>query len=144
MGQRGVDPTLSWCPVNSFYDHTTTTRWMRYFTIQGLAKTRSWGGELKIIVTLYGPPAWMTKQQFIRGRDLDPAYKLECAKYMISWARYLRDVERLPVKYISLHNEGEDWMRWPLDGSTADAPRHDYNLYWPPEQVVDFLRVTSP
>jgi len=123
------------------YDHATTTRWMRYFATQGLARTRSWGGDLKVIVTLYGPPAWMTQQRFVRGRDLDPACKLECARYMISWAKYLRDVEGLPVKYISFHNEGEDWMRWPLDGSTADALRHDYNMHWPPEQVVDFLRL---
>jgi O-glycosyl hydrolase len=122
------------------YDHATTTEWMRYFVKQGLARTRADGRDLQIIVTLYGPPAWMTKQKFVRGRDLDPEYKFECAKYMISWAKYLREVEGFPVKYISLHNEGEDWKRWPLDGSTADSPRHDYNMYWPPEQVVDFIK----
>jgi hypothetical protein len=121
------------------YDHETTTQWMRYFVKQGLAKTRARGMDLEIITTLYGPPAWTTKQKFIRGRDLDPAYKFEVAKYLIAWAKYLRETEGLPVKHIGLHNEGEDWMRWPLDGSTADAPRHDYNMYWPPEQVVDFL-----
>lgn len=125
------------------YDHETTTRWMRYFVGEGLTRTRARGDHLSIITTLYGPPAWMTRQRFVRGRDLDPHYKYELARYMISWARFLRQ-QGLPVRYISLHNEGEDWMRWPADGSTADSPHHDYNLYWPPEQVVDFLRMMRP
>lgn len=121
------------------YDHETTTQWMRYFMREGVARTRARGGDIETVVTLYGPPAWMTAQRFVRGRDLDPAFRTECAKYMISWAKYLREVEGITVKYISLHNEGEDWQRWPLDGSTDDSPRHDYNLYWTPEQVADFV-----
>ena len=124
----------------SAYDHARTTPWMRTFVREGLARTRTRGDDLTIITTLYGPPGWMTRQRFVRGRDLDPALKYECAKYMISWVEYLHSEEGLPVRYISFHNEGEDWLRWPLDGSTAGTPNHDYNLYWPPEQVVDFLR----
>jgi hypothetical protein len=123
------------------YDHATTTKWMRYFAKEGLARTRARGADLEILVTLYSPPAWMTKQRFLRGRDLDPACKLECAKYMISWVKYLTQVEGLPVRYVSLHNEGEDWMRWPLDGSLPGSLNHDYNMYWPPEQVVEFLKL---
>jgi O-glycosyl hydrolase len=126
----------------SNYDHITTTKWMRYFAKEGLKRVRERGDDLKIIITLYGPPGWMTKQKFIRGRDLDPAFKVECAKYMISWAKYLREEEGLPVKYISLHNEGEDYHRWPKEG---DSPNweygHDYNLYWPPSQVVEFIKL---
>jgi hypothetical protein len=33
------------------YDHQTTTRWIRYFAKQGLAKTRQRGGDLTIITT---------------------------------------------------------------------------------------------
>jgi len=121
------------------YDHETTTRWMRYFMREGIARTRARGQDIETLVTLYGPPAWMTVQRFIRGRDLDPAFKTECAKYMIAWTKHLRDVEGFNVKHISLHNEGEDWQRWPLDGSTDDRTSHDYNLYWPPEQVADFV-----
>jgi hypothetical protein len=121
------------------YDHKRTTRWMRYFVAEGLRRTRARGDDLEIIVTLYGPPGWMTLQRFLRGRDLDPALRHECAKYLISWAKYLREVEGMPVKHISLHNEGEDWERWPLDGSTAGGANHDYNMYWPPEQVTDFI-----
>ena len=134
-----LDPFHKASP-ESGYDHLTATKWMRYFIKQGLSKSRARGGDLKIITTLYGPPGWMTKQKFVRGRDLDPDYKYQCAEYIISWVQYLRDSEKLPVKYISLYNEGEDWMRWPLDGSTAGEEGHDYNLYWPPEQVVDFLK----
>ena len=125
----------------SRFDHTTTTKWMRYFVKEGLKKTRARGSDLQIVTTMYGPPPWATKQKFMRGRDLDPAEKYEVAEYMISWAKYLREVEGLPVKYISLHNEGEDFSRWPVDGKSAGHPNHDYNLYWPPWQVVDFLKL---
>lgn len=124
------------------YDHETTTRWMRLFAREGLKKTRARGADLAAVVTLYGPPAWMTLQQVLRGRDLDPRFRKACACYMISWAKYLRDVEGLPVKYISLHNEGEDWVRWPEDGGDdQDHLRHDYNLYWSPAMVRDFIRL---
>ena len=124
----------------SDYDHATTTEWLRYFAREGLAKTSSRGDELKIITTLYGPPGWITRQKVLRGRDLDLAHRIDCARYMISWARYLREAEGSPVNYISLHNEGEDYHRWTADGLTDWEKGHDYNLYWPPEQVVDFLR----
>jgi len=126
------------------YDHKTTTRWMRYFVREGLARTRAWGGDLEILTTLYGPPGWMTKQKFLRGRDLDPAFKDELGAYIAAWAGYLREEESFPVRYVGLHNEGEDWMRWPLDGSGPGEPRHDYNMYWPPEQVVDVLKRLPP
>ncbi len=54
----------------SRFDHVTTTRWLRYFARQGLERNRSRGADLDIITTLYGPPAWITKQKFIRGRDI--------------------------------------------------------------------------
>lgn len=123
------------------YDHQTTTKWMRHFVKNGLSLMQSQGLSFDVIVTLYGPPGWMTKQKFIRGRDLDPKYRIACAKYMVSWAKYLRDVEKIPVKYISLHNEGEDWIRWPVDGRSAGWDGHDYNMFWPPEQVVDFIKL---
>ncbi|MBN1582308.1 MAG: hypothetical protein JXA89_16500 [Anaerolineae bacterium] len=127
----------------SAYDHETSTKWMRYFVREGLARTRARGDNLKIVVTLYGPPAWTTMQRIVRGRDLDPERKYEAAKYLISWAKYLCEVESFPVKYVALHNEGEDWMRWPEDG-TEGGLNHDYNMYWPPEQVVDFIKFMRP
>jgi hypothetical protein len=127
------------------YDHATTTHWMRMFAREGLHRTRARGDDLQVFVTLYGPPPWMTKQRSVRGRDLDPEFADECAKYMISWAKFLRESEGLPVRYISLHNEGEDWERWPVDGrSGAGESHHDHNMFWPPEQVVDFIRRMQP
>lgn len=120
------------------YDHESTTRWMRTFAREGCQMTRERGDDLQIIATLYGPPAWMTKQRVVRGRDLDPAMKAECAKYIASWALYLRRAEGLPVRYCSLHNEGEDWMRW-NEAGTEGGRGDDYNMYWPPEQVAEFL-----
>ena len=128
----------------SRFDHETTTKWMRYFVREGLNRTRARGADLQIVTTMYGPPPWTTKQKFIRGRDLDPAEKEEVARYMISWVKYLRDVEKFPVKYVSLHNEGEGLNRWPADGATAGTPNHDYNMWWPSTQVVEFLRFMRP
>jgi len=126
----------------SKYNHTWTNKWMIYFAKEGLKRTMARGDNLEIIVTLYGPPGWMTRQKFIRGRDLDPIYKIECAKYIISWAKYLREVEGLPVRYISLHNEGEDFHRWPEDGSSPNWEHgHDYNMYWSPDMVVEFIKL---
>lgn len=127
------------------FDHETTTKWMRYFVREGLKRTRARGDDLTVVTTLYGPPVWATQQGFLRGRDLDPTRKRDLARYMIDWARFLREREGLPVKYISLHNEGEDWMRWPADGRSGNiGTGHDYNLFWPPEQVVDFLTFMRP
>ncbi len=123
------------------YDHASTTQWMRHFVREGLAKTRARGDDLQIIATLFGPPGWMTTQKFVRGRDIDPALKTEVAKYLLSWAKWLREHEEFPVKYVSLHNEGEDWYRWPLDGSDSGTPNHDHNLFFSPETVVEFINM---
>ncbi len=127
------------------FDHESTTRWMRRFVREGLKRTRTRGDDLTIITTLYGPPPWATKQKLMRGRDLDPDRKYDLARYMVDWVRYLREEEGFPVRYLSLHNEGEDWSRWPADGAGGNiGTGHDYNLFWPPEQVVDFIRVLRP
>jgi hypothetical protein len=124
------------------YDHERTTEWLRYFAREGLKKTRAAGRDLTIVTTLYGPPAYMTKQKVMRGRDLDPAHKRDLALYLVSWIKFLREKEGLPVKFISLHNEGEDWFRWTQAGLT-DHKGHDYNMFWPPEQVVEFIKLVS-
>jgi len=127
------------------FDHETTTRWMRYFVREGLKTTRARGGDLTVFTTLYGPPPWATKQKFLRGRDLDPERKYDLAHYIIDWVKYLREKEGFPVRFISLHNEGEDWMRWPADGRDGNIGHgHDYNMFWPPEQVVDFIKFMRP
>jgi hypothetical protein len=135
-----LDPWHQTAPGGPF-DHETTTRWMRLFAREGLKRTRARGADLQIVTTLYGPPAYMTKQKFIRGRDLDPARKGDLANYLAAWARFLRDKEGLPVRFISLHNEGEDFNRWPVDGKDAGAASHDYNLFWPPLQVVEMIKL---
>jgi len=124
------------------FDHQTTTVNMRYFNREGVKMTQEWGGSLRVLVTLYGPAPWMTRQKYLLGRDLDPDEKYEMAEYMVSWAKYLVEEERIPVKYISFHNEGDAYYRWPRDGSNPGEDHRDYNMYWPPEQVVEFLKVT--
>jgi len=122
------------------FDHEYTTGNMRYFVREGLELTRAQGRDLQIITTLYGPPGYTTQQKVHRGRDLDPAYSDAVADYMVDWVKFLKEVEKFPVKYLSLHNEGEDWRRWDQKGFT-DFEGHDYNLYWPPEQVVEFVKL---
>jgi hypothetical protein len=122
------------------FDHNYTTENMRFFVREGLKTTRARGGDFEIITTLYGPPGYTTKQKVHRGRDLDPEYKDAVAEYMVDWVKFLREEENLPVKWLSLHNEGEDWRRWDQKGFT-EFEGHDYNLFWPPEQVNEFLKL---
>ena len=126
---------------NSAFNHEWSTENMRYFVREGLKKSRANGRELQIITTLYGPPAWATKQKFLRGRDFDPTMKEALGTYMIDWVKFLREKEGFPVNYYSLNNEGEDWWRWPADGKDGNIGHgHDYNMYWPPELVVEFVK----
>lgn len=123
------------------YEPERTTANLREFVRMGLETTRARGEDLRIIATLYGPPPWATRQGLLRGRDLDPAMRQSLARYMKSWVGYLRE-EGFPVEFYSLHNEGEALRRWPADGLSGNiGGGHDYNLYWPPEQVVDFLKL---
>jgi hypothetical protein len=129
---------------NGKFDHETHTANQRYFVREGLKKTRERGNDLQIITTLYGPPPFMTIQKDAhRGRDLDPEYKPDLANYMIDWIKFLKEKEKFPVKYLSLHNEGEDWSRWNQKGYT-DYSGHDYNLYWSPEMVNEFVKMMPP
>lgn len=124
------------------FDHETTTRWMRYFNREGLKRMQSWGGRLTAIATLYGPAPWMTKQKWVLGRDIDPDEKYEIAEYMASWAKFLLEKEKINVRYFSFHNEGDAYYRWPRDGSNPGEDHRDYNMYWPSEQVADFLKLS--
>jgi hypothetical protein len=135
-----VDPQS---PIDlSRYDHRTSTESMRRFVKGGLERTRRRGDDLQIIATLYGPPGWMTRQRVHRGRDLDPARREDLARYMVAFVKYMREVEGLPVRYLSVHNEGESWRRWNDEGLTDEAG-HDYNLYWPREQIVDYVKLVA-
>jgi hypothetical protein len=107
---------------------------------EGLSLTRQRGDDLQIITTLYGPPGFMTRQKVDRGRDLDPEFKEELANYMVDWVKFLKEKEKFPVKYLSLHNEGEDWYRWNQEGFTTWTG-DDYNLFWSNEQVVEYINM---
>lgn len=128
------------------FDHKTTTNHMVDFAKRGLELTKADGRALSIITTMYGPPAYVTKQKIIRGRDLDITKKAALINYLVDWANYLRKQEGLPLKYVSLHNEGEDWKRWPQDGTLGETNTvgHDYNFFWSPEQVADIMKHLRP
>lgn len=128
--------------ANGQYKHTLTTSNMLDFVLKGQANYKNQGKSFDIITTLYGPPAYMTQQKVLRGRDLNPDYEDALSAYLVDWARFLVKEKKLPLKYISLHNEGDDWQRWPNDGGdNEDHFNHDYNMYWSPEQVVHFLNL---
>jgi len=122
------------------FDHRTTTENMRFFAREGWKTAKAAGRDLTIITTLYGPPAYMTRQKTWRGRDLDPGHKRSLALYLVDWVKFLREQEGLPVRFVSLHNEGEDWMRWNRAGQT-DYAGHDFNMFWPPELVAEMMGV---
>lgn len=154
FGEDGLKPNIVKMFLDPFhqkapdtpFDHESTTEWMRYFVHQGIAKNEERGGQdIEIITTLYGPPAWATQQKVLRGRDLDPAQYENLAIYMINWLKYLIEKEKLPVKYLSLHNEGDSPNRWPLDGSHGNiGTGKDYNAFWRPTQVTHFLEFMPP
>lgn len=123
------------------FDHETTTHSMRYFAKKGYRLTQNNGDSLSVITTLYAPPAYITQQKILRGRDLDPTKSEDLCRYLISWARFLKEKEGLPVRYISIHNEGESWLRWPQDGRWGDSLEdgHDYNFFWDPEQMAEIM-----
>ena len=125
------------------FDHERTTKNMRFFVSEGLKATHSRGEDLEIITTLYGPPAWATQQKHIGGRDLDQSQINNLGLYMVDWVRWL--IERdYPIKYLSIHNEGEDFYRWDFENGGQRMERFDFNMYWPPEQVNQFLKALPP
>jgi len=129
------------------FDHETTTKWMRYFMREGYKRIKARNDSFSLVATLYGPPPWGTVQKIVRGRDLDQNEKYDVARYMISFVKFMREKEGLPINYISLHNEGgiEEMGRWPADGTDGEAYLgHDYNCIWPVEQVVDFISFMGP
>lgn len=135
-----LDPFHQPSPEGPF-DHEKTTAQMRLFVQNGLEITQARNDELEIITTLYGPPAWATKQKFVGGRDLDITQTNKLAHYMCDWVKYLDDND-FPVKFLSLHNEGEDFYRWDFAEGTQRFERFDFNMYWPPDQVNDFIKLT--
>lgn len=150
FGRDGLQPGLIKMFLDPFhqtepngrYNHTHTCSNMLEFVLGGQAIYEKQGNSFDIITTLYGPPAYMTHQKVLRGRDLDPEYENALSAYLVDWASFLVKEQNLPLKYISLHNEGDDWQRWPGDGGDGeDHYNHDYNMYWSPEQVVHFLKL---
>jgi O-glycosyl hydrolase len=121
------------------YDHETSTTWTRGFLSSAYSSMREWGGSLKVIVNCPAPPFWMTKQNEISGRDLDPANRINYARYMVSWIKYLKEKEQIPVFALSIHNQGENLNFWDDGGHFIHRTQNMYNLFWPSEQVNDFL-----
>ena len=117
------------------FDHTKSTRHMLEFVEAGFATSEK---KLQVITTLYGPPAWATKQKFVGGRDFDPKMSGKLANYLIDWALFLRD-RGINVRHLSIHNEGEDFYRWDHEKGTQRLIKFDYNMVWWPKQVNDFV-----
>ncbi len=128
------------------YNHKQTTSNMRYFVKEGIKLSQIRNEEIQLISTLYAPPAYITKQNVMRGRDLDPSQIDNLIHYMVDWVDFLKNEENLPIKFISIHNEGESWLRWPQDGTTGGAldEGHDYNLFWNPEQTTKVINKMRP
>ncbi len=128
------------------YNHKWSTKNMRNFVRQGLKKANSLNDSIQIITTLYGPPAFMTQHNDPANSVLNPAYKKDMAMYMIDWVKYLKNEENFPVKYISIHNEGTDWLRWPMYEGVPNIKQEgrDYNLLWRADEIADFMAFMKP
>jgi O-glycosyl hydrolase len=124
------------------FDHETTTRHMLEFAEAGARLREEQGRDLTVLTTLYGPPPWATMQKHIGGRDLDPAQAENLIDYMLHWVEFLRG-RGLEVRYLSLHNEGEDFYRWTFDTGEQRLEKFDYNAHWRPEEVNAFLETTA-
>ncbi|MEM9326825.1 MAG: hypothetical protein AAGA85_14260 [Bacteroidota bacterium] len=132
-----LDPLHQQTPGATF-EHAAMTQWMRYFVSEGLERSAARNQPLEIITTLYGPPGWAKKQRDIGGRDPDEAQFDNMARYMVSWIEYLRQ-EGFPVRYASINNESANQYSWDVNG--AGFKGIDYDAYWTPEQVAEFMTV---
>lgn len=101
---------------------------------------KKWGGNLKIMLTSLCPPPWMTKQKELSARDLDPINRIDYGRYIVAWAKFLSIDQKLPITCISLHNKGEMWELWDDTGNLLYS-NTGLSLHWPPEMVVDFLKL---
>lgn len=120
------------------FDHEWSARNMLEFVERGTGLARKEGRDVEVITTLYGPPAWATRGKFLGHRDLDPAMYEPLMEYMLHWVSFLRH-RGLSVRYLSVHNEGEDFYRWDFKDGTQRLESFDYNAYWPPALVNTFL-----
>ncbi|MBN2727681.1 MAG: hypothetical protein JXR53_00500 [Bacteroidales bacterium] len=122
------------------YNHELSTKYVLDFYRRGLERMKVDKRSLSMITTLYGPPAYMTRQKEMRGRDFDFRFTNELVEYCVDWTRFLREEQKMPLDYFSLHNEGDDWRRWPNDGLHTNFEHgHDYNLYWSPNMVANMM-----
>ncbi|MDX2268016.1 MAG: hypothetical protein NW208_07910 [Bryobacter sp.] len=145
FGKEGLDVDLlkmfldPWhqAEAGAKFDHETTTRNMMRFALDG-AKRKN----LVVLTTLYGPPAWATKQGWIGGRDLDSTKMPALVNYVLDWVGYLRG-KGLDVCYVSPHNEGEDFYRWTFEEGRQRQEGFDYNAYWRPEEVNLFVKTAA-
>ena len=130
FGADGLKPGLIKLFLDPFFSAEDAdpwaSRWSRLAARRGVALTREWGGDVALMTTMYGPPARLTTHRILRGRDIDPALVGELAEYIAQWVAFLK-TEGLPVVAVSPHNEGEDYTRWPSDGTTDGcAGKSDY------------------
>jgi hypothetical protein len=134
-----LDPLHQSAPGDK-YNHELSTQYMLEFYQMGLDEIKAYNSTLTFITTLYGPPPFMTLQKKMRGRDFDERKKQDLLDYFTNWSEYLVNEMKFPLKYVSLHNEGDDWRRWSNDGiGTNFEHGHDYNMYWSPNLVAEMI-----
>lgn len=121
------------------YEFERTSKWSRYFLREAMQRTKAQGRELRVLTTLYGPPAWATKQKKLLARDFDPAQADALARYMAAWVKFLKDKEGVQVEFLSLSNEAKDATFFTDDGMGPKG-NSDYNLAWKENEMIDMMR----
>jgi hypothetical protein len=99
--------------------------------------TASWGGEIKLLCTFSNPPPWMIIHNKNGTKELDPAYRVNFARYMVSWVKQLL-LNKLPVSWISIHKNGESWED--VKNNMFNINNDCISIYWSPELMVDIIK----
>jgi len=133
-----LDPWAQATP-DAPYDFERTTQWSRWFLREAMKRTAAQGRTLRVITTLYGPPAWATQQKKLLARDFDPAQADALARYMAAWVRFLKEKEGVQVEFLSLSNEAKDASFFTDDGMGPKG-NSDYNLAWKDSEMTDMMK----
>jgi len=133
-----LDPWAQATP-DAPYDFERTTQWSRWFLREAMKRTTRQDRTLRVITTLYGPPAWATKQKKLLARDFDPAQADALARYMAAWVGFLEEKEGVQAEFLSLSNEAKDASFFTDDGMGPKG-NSDYNLAWKDSEMTDMMK----
>jgi hypothetical protein len=134
-------PSWSWCASPSRAASTPRRTWTWWPSrCKAVYDARENVRGLKMVYE----PKYLRFFQARFERDLDPDKLQALGGYLASWVTWLREREGFPVRYLSLHNEGDKPHNWPADGLIQVDDIFDYNTFWPPALLSEFISTLRP